>query len=141
MNAFVKGGPTEQSEGEYAFGYKDGTLYIPQNTTAYIMVYKETSSSIAFAMKEFTTTTQQNFEIALEESTVEVFNKAVSNIGDGRIKIDVHDSKNADEIRKSDTEIKNIDQQLKDAEKLKPKRCDCDCVLAQDSQKRSESKQ
>jgi len=78
-------------------------------------------------VKEFTTTTQQNFEIALEESTVEVFNKAVSNIGNGRIKIDVHDSKNAGEIRKTDTEIKNIDQQLKDAEKPEPKRCNCNC--------------
>ena len=76
--------------------------------------------------------------MAIEEATVEAFNAAVKNVANGRIKIDVHESKNAAEIRKTDTAIRSIDQQLKDAEKLRPKLCDCSCGLTADSSKRME---
>jgi len=133
---YTRGGPTGKAEGEYVFVYKDGNIYLPQAVTAYILAIKETESSIAFAIKEFTTSTRQELEMTLQESTKEVFNKAVSIIGNDRMKIEVTESKNADEIRKTDTTIKNIDQQLKDAEKLRPKRCDCNCGIAADTTKR-----
>ena len=126
---YVRGGPTEKGEGEYAFADKNGKIFLPQNATAYIMAVKETESSIAFAIKEFTTSTKQELEISLQESTKEALSSAIKIIGNDRIQIGIKETKNADSIHKVNTDIKTIDEEIMKTEKLKPKNCDCDCGI------------
>jgi hypothetical protein len=125
---YVQGGPAERNPEEFAFIYKNGKIDLPQGATAYIMAVTETKSSIAWSLKKFTTTTRQEFEIAMQETTKEEFNTALSGIGDKELKISVKDSKNADEIRKTNSSLEEINQELQKTENLKPKNCDCDCV-------------
>jgi len=127
VKTYGEGGPTGRNADEYAFFYKTGKLSLPQNVSAYILAVTETEDSIAFGLKEFTTSRQQQIDISLHLSSKAEFTAAMQQFDPERLHIKVNDSKNANEIRKTDTDLKNIDQQLKDAEKLKPKRCDCDC--------------
>lgn len=124
---YGEGGPAERSPNELAFFYKNGKLPLPQDVKAYIMAVTETESSIAFALKEFTTGRQQQFDISLKAATKEQFRSAIQNISLDRLYIGVSDSKNTKAIRQTDIEIKNIDAEIKKAETLKPKGCDCDC--------------
>ncbi len=124
---YGEGGPAERNPDEFAFFYKNGKLPLPQNVKAYIMAVTETESSVAFAIKEFTTGRQQQLDISLQASTKEEFEAAIQRINPERLYIGVKDSKNAGEIRQTDTEIKDIDSELKKTEGLKPKNCDCDC--------------
>jgi hypothetical protein len=52
---------------------------------------------------------------------------AVSEFDSKRLHIKADNAENADEIRRTDSILKEIDKKLKNIEKLKPKRCDCDC--------------
>jgi cytochrome c2 len=124
---YVRGGPTERVKDEYAFADKNGKIFLPQNVTAYILAVKETESSIAYTVSEFTTHTKQEFEISLQGSNIEAFNRAIKIIGNDRIQIAVTETKNAESIRKTSEDIKTINEELKKAESLKPKNCDCDC--------------
>jgi hypothetical protein len=127
VKSYAQGGLTERTPGEFAFRYKNGKLPLPQNTTAYIMALSETSGSVAYALKEFTTSTNQQVGISLQAATKDEFNAAISAINDGDIKVSVADSKNAEEIRKTDAELKAVFHKLKNSESLKPKNCDCQC--------------
>ena len=127
IKVYGEGGSAEKNPDEFAFFYKNGKLPLPQNVKAYIMAVTETKSSVAFAIKEFTTGRQQQLDISLKVSTKEEFETAIQRINPDRLYIGVKDSKNAGEIRQTDVEIKNIDAELKKAENLKPKNCDCDC--------------
>jgi hypothetical protein len=134
VKVYGEGGPAERNADEFAFFYKNGKLPLPQNAEAYILAVTETEESIAFALKKFNTTTKQELEISLNQSTKEEFTAAINNLNAGRLHIKVADSKNANEIRKTNTEIKNIDEELKNAENLKPKGCDCDCGFPKTTQ-------
>lgn len=127
VKVYGEGGLAERSPNEFAFFYKNGKLPLPQNAKAYIMAVTETESSIAFALKEFTTERQQQFDISLKAATKEQFRSAIQNINLDRLYIGVSDSKNAGTIRQTDSVIKNIDAEIKKVESLKPKGCDCDC--------------
>lgn len=92
------------------------------------MAVTEAESSIAFALKEFIVRNNQQLELSLQKSTREAFNTAINSINSGDIKIAVSDSKNADKIRQGDADLKIINAELKKAESLKPKNCNCDCT-------------
>jgi hypothetical protein len=117
--AFVQGGVAGEAD-KYAFWKKNGKIPLPQNQKSYILALIETESSIAYAIREFTITPSQTFELSLTASTKEKFNSAIRMIGFDSLSIKVEDSKNA-------TEIRNLGEQIKENEKLKPKGCDCDC--------------
>lgn len=123
---YGEGGPVAGDD-RYAFFYKTGKIPLPQNVQAYILAVSEQNEKIAFALKEFTTSTSQEFDLALETTTKEKFNAVLSTFGKDKFNVKINDSKNADSIRAKDKTLKNIDQQLKEAEGLKPKNCDCDC--------------
>jgi hypothetical protein len=127
VKVYAEGGPAEKNPEEFAFFYKNGKLPLPQNVTAYVLAVTETEQSIAFGIKKFTTGKQQEFDISLHTSSKEEFMSAVSEFDSERLHIKVDNAKNADEIRKTDAALKKIDENLKNVEKLKPKRCDCDC--------------
>jgi hypothetical protein len=124
---YTKAGKKGGSVDEYAFAYKDGSIYLPQNVKGYILAVTEANSSIAYALQEFTTSTKQELTVSLKATTKEEFNAAISLLSADKLTIKVSDSKNADSIRKTDTDLKTINEELKKAESLKPKNCDCDC--------------
>ena len=124
---YAKGGKADDNT-RYAFGFKNGKIFLPQNSKAYIMAVSESSSSIYFALKEFTTSTQQSLEVELKAASKEEFNAAIAGLNTDDLKIAVKDTKNADSIRKTETDLKNIETELQKAESLKPKNCDCDCL-------------
>ncbi|MBL0357424.1 MAG: cytochrome c [Chitinophagaceae bacterium] len=122
-----EGGPSENNNDEYAFFNRNGTIPLPQNAKAYILAVTETEQSIAFALKEFTTQAKQEFQISLNASTKQEFAKVIESIGADQLSIKLEDSKNSVAIRDADKTIKQLEEELKKAENLKPKRCDCDC--------------
>lgn len=124
---YAPGGPADRNPEEFAFLYKNGNLPLPQNVKAYILAVSESESAVAFTVKEFTTSTQQEFTISLQSSSKEAFNLAMSKLDGEGIKITVADSKNSQTIRQADTTIRAINEDLKNAERLKPKNCDCGC--------------
>lgn len=128
VKVYGEGGPAERgNENEYAFFNKLGTIPLPQNTKAYILAVTETESSIAYSLKEFVTQTKQNLEIELKTATKETFDKAIQSMDAEKLKISVTESKHANEIKAADKTIRQLEEELKNAENLKPKNCDCDC--------------
>ena len=122
-----EGGPSEKDDELYAFFYKSGNIPLPQNTRAYILAVTETENALAYGLKEFTTQTKQQLEISLTTATKQAFDKAMEGIGGDKLAITTKEAKNAAMIKEADKRIKELEGALKNAEKLKPTRCDCDC--------------
>ena len=128
VKVYGEGGPANGNSGKYAFFTKDGKIPLPQNEKAYILAITEQSDKIAYILKEFTTNLQQEFDVELKASSKEQFKSAMKSFDIARLHIKVDKSKNSDSIRAKDKEIKDIDARLKQSERLKPKRCDCNCI-------------
>ena len=122
-----EGGPSDKDDELYAFFCKSGNIPLPQNTRAYILAVTETENAIAYGLKEFTTQTKQQLEISLNTATKQSFDKAMESIGGDKLSITTKEAKNAAMIKEADKRIKELEGALKNAEKLKPTRCDCDC--------------
>ena len=127
VKMYTEGGPADAGEDKYAFYLKNGEIPLPQNVDAYILAASESEQSPAFGLKKFITNKKQEIEISLHAASKDEFAAAMKELDAARLHIKVDDSKNAAEIRKTNTTIRKIDEQIKDAEKLKPTRCDCDC--------------
>ncbi|MES2847655.1 MAG: hypothetical protein V4685_01255, partial [Bacteroidota bacterium] len=127
MKVMLEGGPTGKNKDEYAFFEKNGSIPLPQNTKAHILALTETEQSIAFSIKEFAPQLKQAFEISLTESSKQEFYAAIQNMGASGLNIDINNSKNSAAIKEADKTIQQLQEELKKAENLKPKRCDCDC--------------
>jgi ATP-dependent RNA circularization protein (DNA/RNA ligase family) len=63
---------------------------------------------MAFAISEFTATTQLESDISLTQSAKEAFTKAINQLDHDRLHINVADTKIADDIRKTNNEIKTL---------------------------------
>jgi mono/diheme cytochrome c family protein len=116
------GGPLEDEEDAYGFYMTDGTIPLPQNAKAYIVAMGEYEDQIIFAKKEFITQEKQVIDVALTAITKEAFQQEIASLQLSDISIQANDTKNAAELRK-------VIKELKKAEDLKPKNCDCDCFL------------
>jgi cytochrome c551/c552 len=127
VKTYGEGGPADRDPKEFAFFYKTGKLPLPQNQKAYILAVTDSEDSPAFGITEFTTSLKQELEVSLHAATKDEFTAAINQLHLDRLHITVADAKNADDIRKTNTDLKNIDGELKKAEQLKPKNCDCDC--------------
>jgi hypothetical protein len=125
---YTEGGKTDRAPDEYAFAFRNGKIFLPQGVKACIMAVSETSSSVAYAIREFTTGTSQRFEITLTEGTKESFTAAVAQFSGADISVKVKDAKNADAIRQADKEIDSLQEEMINAEKMKPQGCDCNCT-------------
>ena len=121
INTFLEGGKLS-GNADYGFYTKDGHIPLPLNAKAYILVMGEASGQIVFAVKEFIIAEKQSFEIIPQQATIEDFNAAVEAIGNANIKIKSVETQ-------AGKDLKGNDKQLKEAENLKPKNCDCDCGL------------
>lgn len=75
-----------------------------------------------FAKTEFITKEKQEFTLELTTITKEAFQQQIASLALGDLSITANDTKNAAELRTAVKELKN-------AEQLKPKNCDCDCFI------------
>jgi hypothetical protein len=75
-----------------------------------------------FAKKDFVIGKKQSIEITPQTATVEEFNAAVKEISSGSVTIKAIETQTG-------RDLKENDKQLKEVEKLKPKKCSCDCGL------------
>jgi mono/diheme cytochrome c family protein len=124
---FVEGGKLSDGQ-QYGFDELDGKIMLPQNTQAYIIAFAEKNDNLIFAKKEFNTQTKQTIELSFTEISKQQLKAEIRALKLDNVTADVKDSKNADAIRAIDKNIKNADS-------LKPKNCNCDFLAfpAQDS--------
>ena len=130
---YTKAGKKKDQPDQLVFAYNDGSIYLPQQTTAYILAIAETKNSVAFVIKHFTTGLKQDFEISLQKADPETFNEAIRRLNLNGISIKAAETPNAPLLRKTEKEIQNLDSALKKLEQLRPRNCDCDCLLKKDS--------
>lgn len=131
VKVYGEGGPSEKDPAAFAFFYKNGKLPLPQGAQAFILAISESEAdaSVIYGITAFRTSRQQELNIELHQATRDEFRQAVSEFEAGRLYFRVTDTKNADSIRAKDTLLRNIDEQMKAAEKWKPRICDCDCGI------------
>ena len=122
---YTKGGLKNDGSGRYVFAYTDGSIYLPMGAAGYILALTENADGIAYGLLPFSIQASQELSIELQKSSTESFNKAVNDLNMSEIRINARQTKNADSIRKADTVIKNLKEQLINLEQLKPKNCDC----------------
>ena len=116
------GGPLEDQQDMYGFFTNDGTISLPQNKKAFIIALGEHDDQMIFAKTEFITKEKQEFTLELTTITKEAFQQQIASLALGDLSITANDTKNAAELRTAVKELKN-------AEQLKPKNCDCDCFI------------
>jgi len=119
---YEPGGLLKGEENTYGFYKTDGTIWLPQNITAYIFALGESDDKIVFSKKEFSTSNTMNFELSPSIVTKDFFNASFKELSGMNIQFSAKDTQNADTLRK-------IIKGLNDVEKIKPKNCDCDCGL------------
>ncbi len=123
---FVEGGKLNNGK-QYGFDEIDGKIMLPQNSKAYIIAFAEKGDKLIFAKREFNTQTKQTIELFFTEISKQQLKTEITSLKLDNLEADVKDSKNA-------AEIKTIDTELKKAEKLKPKNCNCDFLIPQSEQ-------
>lgn len=127
VRAILPGGVSDRGAHNYAFDSKNGKIFLPQGVKAYILAFTETKESIAFGLKEFSTSQMQELSISLASATTKQFEIAIKNLDLPEFNAVAKPSKNADSIRARDSIIKKTLEELKGSERLKPKGCNCDC--------------
>jgi hypothetical protein len=122
IKLLAPGGPLKDQKDMYGFFNVDGSIPLPQNTQAYLVVMGERDDQIIFAKTAFITSKKQSLDLSLTTVTKEVFQQQIAGLPLSDLTIQAKDTKIANEMR---TAVK----ELKKAEQLKPKNCDCDCFL------------
>lgn len=121
VKAFVPGGFLENKNDEYGFDKVDGSIPLPQQITAYIIAVGEKDGQAIFGKKEFTTQRKQVIDLPLKKLNKEALQQELANLRFNDLTIGASKTNNIEGI-------KNADKELKDAEQLKPKNCDCEAV-------------
>lgn len=125
VKAFTAAGKKPGAEDEYVFASPDGKIYLPEHAKAYIIVMGDREDDILFTQTQFYVGASQQFDLTPAVITKGEFNQRMQLLNFDQLKISVAKSKNADEIKET---IKN----LKDVDKLKPK-CNCQCAASDSS--------
>lgn len=126
---YTKGGLKNDGSGRYVFAYTDGSIFLPMGASGYILAMTENADGVAFALQPFTIKASQEISVVLKLSSTENFNKSINDLNMNDISISVNKTKNAGSIRKADTVISNLKEELIKLEDLRPKNCDCDCGM------------
>jgi hypothetical protein len=124
IRAFTPAGKAAGEQDEYVFIQADGKIYLPENSKGYIIVMGDKEDNILFAKTEFYVQKTNNFTLTPAVVTKAAFNKQMAQLDFDQLNITVKDSKNANELRKTVRD-------LKAAEQFKPKNCNCDCGILQ----------
>jgi cytochrome c2 len=123
VKMFGEGGPLETGDDTYGFYLTNGMTPLPQNARAYILAMGEYQEQIIFGKKEFITSRDQRLNVELQQVSKEKFQQEINSLSLNGINIRANDTKKAAELRKTILNLKN-------AEDLKPKNCDCACFPA-----------
>lgn len=128
VKTYTKGGPKVNGTDELVFAYKDGSIYLPQQTQAYLLAIAETKNSLAYVIKPFLTGLKQEFEISPETADPETFNEAIRRLNMNGLSIHVKETATGKLLKSTDKELQDLDSALQKLEKLRPRNCDCDCI-------------
>jgi hypothetical protein len=121
IKVFTAAGNKQDAKDEYVFAAPDGKIYLPENAKGYIIVMGDREDDIIFTQAEFYVRDRQQLNLTPGIITKEQFNRRMQQLNIDQLKISVDKSKNADEIKKTIKELKEVD-------KLKPSGCNCDCL-------------
>ena len=121
IKALLPGGPLKNLQDSYGFYEKDGSIPLPMDSKAYIIVMGEYEDKLVFGQMDFFTSRKLSFQIELNLISKEEFNTKMSSLKFDNLSLSAADTKVAEPLRK-------VIKDLKDVELLKPKGCDCNCV-------------
>jgi cytochrome c5 len=134
MKIHVAGGLLKDKKDAYGFYEDNGNIKLPQGKTAHIYLVGEKNGKLLYAAATFMTDTVNRLSLNPTFISKEAFNHSIKELfQDEGITIKVMESKNASAIRKIDTDLNALDEQIKEAEKLKPIDCDCNCGVEETS--------
>lgn len=125
---FVQGGLLKGKENEYGFYESNGSIPLPQQAKAYIIAMGEQDGSAIFSKKEFITSQKQVIELPLTKITTEALQRELAKIEISDLKIKGKEVGKG-EKKKTQNDLDNAVKELKNAEQLKPKNCDCESFL------------
>jgi len=117
VQAMVEGGLLENGV-QYGFYEADGSIPLPLGQKCYVIAFAEADGKLIFAKKQFSAKQSQILDLEFVETTKEGLHKQIKDLKLDDVSSEVSDTKNA-------TQIKVLDQQASEAEKLKPKNCNC----------------
>jgi mono/diheme cytochrome c family protein len=124
LKVLTQAGLLKDKEDSYGFANDDGKINLPQGSKAWVFAVGEQDDQLLFAITPFTTSTQQELNLELAITTQEAFQKATKEMGIPDLKIQAATTQTGIELRK-------VIRELKSAEQLKPKNCNCNCVEPQ----------
>lgn len=122
VKAFLPGGPITGNADVYGFYRADGTVPLPLGAKAFVVAMGEYEDQLIFTKKEFTVGNSQELSLEMKVTSKEIFEHEIAAMELTDITIGVNEKKNSAELR-------NAIKQLRSAELLKPKNCNCDCFL------------
>jgi hypothetical protein len=133
MKVYTDGGLLKDKKDTYGFYEDNGSIKLPQNTTAYVYMVGEENGQLLYASAVFQTQKDNAIKLVPELISKEAFNIKIKQLlnFDG-MSVQAKDSKNAAIIRDIDKQVNAVDLQIKEAEKLKPTECDCNCGFSQE---------
>jgi len=126
VKVLLAGGLLQDSADTYGFDNRDGTITLPQDIRAIVFAVGEYEDKIVFDKREFMTGPTQDIWVGPSIVTKQEFETAAKSLSMPDIHIGVNSTPNADTLRK-------IIQEVKDVEKIKPIRCNCNCGIKKDT--------
>jgi cytochrome c2 len=118
VKLFIEGGKLKNVD-DYGFDEDNGKILLPQSLQAYILAFGEYDNKILFGKTLFNSQLKQTIDISISETTKEKMTSDIKAMKLDDVTTDIRKAKNADKIAITDKKIN-------EAEKLKPKNCDCD---------------
>ncbi len=130
IKLYGAGGLLKDKKDLYGFYEDNGSIKLLQGKTAHVYLAGEKEGKLLYAAASFITDTLNNLRLYPELISTETFNKKIAELlhAEG-MSVKATDSKNASAIRKIDSDLKALEDNIKEAEKLKPLDCDCNCSV------------
>ncbi len=117
----LNGGLVNGKSDQYCFYTDDGKIPLPQNTRAIIIATFEENGQLYFGSTSFTTALTQSPELTITATTSEAMKVSIEKMNVADFNIEIGKSKNAESI-------KEIDEQLKVVDQLRPQNFNCGCA-------------
>ena len=117
MKVFVEGGRLDNKP-QYGFYETNGKIPLPQNIQCFVVAFAQYKDQFLFGQASFNASTNQTIVINTKIISKEEMLKAFSSLDLTDVRMKIKDSKNSEQIKKTDNQTDSIN-------KLKPKNCDC----------------
>lgn len=123
------GGLLKDKKDVYGFYEDNGNIKLPQGKTAHVYLVGEKNGQLLYADATFVTDTLNNLRLNPVLISKETFNVKIKELLQTEgMSVKAKDSENATKLRKIDSDLNALEEKIKEAEKSKPKDCDCACV-------------